>query len=78
MDLRLCVPNMSSWSTIPTHYYAQCQTIHAGHRGRCPTPACQVQRYDAWGLGLLVWLAASTKASTLPLSGFAEQREPAI
>ena len=29
MDVRLCVPNMSSWSTIPTHYYAQCQTMLA-------------------------------------------------
>jgi hypothetical protein len=79
------VPNTPSWSTIPAHYYAQCQMtmLATGCDSMLLmrylpeiTTAYQVLRDDAWAHALLVWLVAfnnfAIKAPTLALVSCAD------
>ena len=79
------VPNTSSWSTIPAHYYAQCQMtmLATGCDSMLLmrylpeiTTAYQVKRDDAWAHAPLAWLAAfnsfAIKAPTLVLAPCAD------
>jgi hypothetical protein len=84
-DTWVYVPSTSSWSTIPAHYYAQCQmTMLATRSGSMLlmrympeiTTAYQIKRDDAWAHALLVWLMSlntfAIKAPTLALACCAE------
>ena len=79
------VPNTSSWSTIPAHYYAQCQMtmLATGCDSMLLmrylpeiTTAYQILRDDAWAHALLVWLVAfnsfAIKPPTLALASLAD------
>ena len=79
------VPNTSSWSTIPAHYYAQCQMtmLATGCDSMLLmrylpeiTTAYQILRDDAWAHALLVWLVAfnsfAIKPPTLVLASCAD------
>ena len=59
------VPSTGSWSTVPAHYYAQCQMtmLATGCDSMLLmrympeiTTAYQVKRDDAWAHALLAWL----------------------
>ena len=84
------VPSTSSWSTIPAHYYAQCQmTLLATGCDNMLlmrympafTTAYQILRDDEWANALLVWLVAfnnfAIKAPTLALASCASATGPA-
>ena len=69
------VPSTSSWSTIPAHYYAQCQmTLLATGCDNMLlmrympafTTAYQILRDDDWANALLVWLVAFNNFAIKP------------
>ena len=81
------VPNTSSWSTVPAHYYAQCQMtmLATGCDSMLLmrylpeiTTAYQILRDDAWAHALLVWLVAfNSFAIKPPTPAMASLADPA-
>ena len=81
------VPNTSSWSTVPAHYYAQCQMtmLATGCDSMllmrympAVTTAYQILRDDAWAHAMLVWLVAFNNfAIKPPMLAMATLADPA-